>query len=621
MATTLSHSRNPSSTPNPNLPSTSTSSSALFPPPPPHRRIPRMSTPSAPNPPSPAPQQTNPNQAPAVVIDLTETSDSSPVQPLHTPQILGGRFPHLSFPNSNSNSNQGNAVAGPSNLRRTGQEEITLSSDSDEGNNGVTSNWARRSTRRAARSNVQVQEDDDDIVIVSHRPAIGQPLPPPSNQPIGFGRYNQRNPASPQPYILPPSASSSHPRTRIRQEDPDPLSARLAAQLAAEESSSSSSSNPASYLRAQQLAMQQAQVQRGRGFGGYILRANTNNHQGAQGGGGQEDALEQLLSTGGAAGYAGDRQGYMERIYAAIGSGIGGGRGGMFGGLFEGGLQGLYGGGFNAYGGAGPSHAAGGWGGAAKVRAATKKYGVRLSHPLSVQKGFSRDIIEPLEEEASGPSPAKKKKRESREVIIEELEPVCASCEEGLRMGSEGRDGKIWGLSCGHVVCGRCLREAKERNRGGWKLNVSSNEEGEEEVVGRSPKKGKGKKRVIQEEEEDEEMRSLKVNETDQDEEEDLYAPPSDQDEPSHQHHSSSSRYTTSSSTSDRRLLPPPSTSAPTTKGKKGKGKGKAKAKIQDESLEIEEDWTLCPVKNCEAKKGNDLMAEEGWSKPFELYA
>jgi len=201
--------------------------------------------------------------------------------------------------------------------------------------------------------------------------------------------------------------------------------------------------------------MQQAQAQGGRGFGGYILRANTNNHQGAQGGGGQEDALEQLLSSGGAAGYAGDRQGYMERIYAAIGSGVGGavgigGRGGMFGGLFEGGLQGLYGGGSTGYGGAGPSHAAGGWGGAAKVRAATKKYGVRLSHPLSIQKGFSRDIIEPLEESegGDGPSPAKKKKRESREVIIEELEPVCASCEEGLRMGSEARDGKVWGLSC-----------------------------------------------------------------------------------------------------------------------------------------------------------------------------
>ena len=116
----------------------------------------------------------------------------------------------------------------------------------------------------------------------------------------------------------------------------------------------------------------------------------------------------------------------------------------------------------------------------------------------------------------------------------------------------------------------------------------------------------------------------LRRNETDNEEEDDLYAQPSDQDEPH------STRFS-SSTTSDRRLLPPPpppTASAPlppssSTKSKKGgkSGKGKSKAKVQDESLEVDENWTLCPVRNCEAKKGNDLLAEEGWTKPFELYA
>lgn len=126
-----------------------------------------------------------------------------------------------------------------------------------------------------------------------------------------------------------------------------------------------------------------------------------------------------------------------------LGSGLGGR--GMFGGLFEGGLQGLYqqggGGGYGGYG-AGPSNA--GWGGAAKVRAANRKYGVRMSHPLPVSKGFSRDIIEPLsdqdqDQDGDKPSPAKKSKKgkekeKERDLIIQELEPVCSSCLEGLKL-------------------------------------------------------------------------------------------------------------------------------------------------------------------------------------------
>ncbi|GAA5908585.1 RING finger protein [Sporobolomyces salmoneus] len=441
-------------------------------------------------------------------------------------------------------------------------------------------------------------------------------------------------------------ATVATPEEILHMDDEDVLDRRLAQSLAAEELNAMGGNRAIDPIRVQAQAMRQAANSNtgaggggGRGYGGYILQQNRA-APGAGGAGEREmDPFEQLLGmrqeeAAGGGGRGGNDDNYRRSaafVNALLGgggaNGNAGGRG--VGGVLRGAgmdyfppeLRQFFGmgpgplGGGGGYGNAAP----GGWGGAAKVKAANKKYRVELSHPNPVRTGFSRDIIEPPDtndnDELSA-SAKKKQKREKEEIEIQELEPVCASCLEPLKLGTEGKDGKVWGLQCGHVVCGKCLREAKERceeilekERGGWVLDVDLEDaDREEEGVGRSPKKGKGKKRVIEIDEEEED-------------DDDLYAPPP----------SNSNSEDQSISSSKPRRLPPKNLASTgkipvggtTTSSKaktKGKGKGKGKSKSSQDETGVEENWTTCPVSTCEGK-GNDLLAEKGWSRPFELYA
>ncbi|GAA6024131.1 hypothetical protein JCM8202_004265 [Rhodotorula sphaerocarpa] len=271
------------------------------------------------------------------------------------------------------------------------------------------------------------------------------------------------------------------------------------------------------------------------------------------------------------------------------------------GGLWGGGRQYLGGYGSTAaalggYGGAGPM---GGWGGAAKVKAASKKYGVRMSHPSTVEKGFSRDIVEPRDPDAPAPAlpdvstSASKKGRAKNPKPQEELEPVCASCLETLVLSGTG-DKKVFALCCGHVVCAKCLNAAKarcrairEQEKGGWVLDDDDD----------SPRKGKRKANEM--------PGTLSLaDEEDEDDADGLYEPNGD---------------IPVSGRSPKRRKPNgvDQLAAGATTSTKGKGKGKAKSRADQTG--VEEDWTTCPVATCDGK-GSDLLAEEGWSRPYELF-
>ncbi|GAA5938028.1 uncharacterized protein JCM15063_005446 [Sporobolomyces koalae] len=549
------------------------------------------------------------------VIDLTGSSPDPSRSP-HT------RFPHLSFP-STSTSSSSHAIAGPSrptNPRRVSSTTTTINlsdEDSDLETNVAPRIRYRRNhpnhNSRTSRPTMAIDEGDDDLVIVSERAAIN---PVPSMYASGAGSHAgpstlRRNPpragrprASPPPFIVPRDRSiaigtfgnaprpPAAPFSRTTGYDESDEDARYAAELAAEETrrfatggGGAAQSRPGggwgtfdnddrfvqgrgpqhhrhqddddAVLRMQAQAMREAT--RGRssaGFGGYLFHragagnggvgGSTGTGEGDVGG----DALNQLLAMGAR---GADGEGYLNALFR---NGMGGA---VFGGVpflgFPIGLQGLYGAPTG-----GPAVNPGGWGGAAKVRAANKKYGVRMSHPNPTPKGFSRDIIEPLDPTALSPPSAKKarttpkgkgKAKAQEDVLIQELEPVCASCIDPLKLGSEDKDGKIWGLTCGHVVCGKCLRFARDRCRavlekekGGWIINVNDRD--------------------------------------------------------------------TDSSTADPTAKALPNTSM--------NSKRKGKSKSNQEDTEVNPEWTTCPLVCCEAPR-NDLLAEKGSSRPYELYA
>lgn len=223
-------------------------------------------------------------------------------------------------------------------------------------------------------------------------------------------------------------------------------------------------------------------------------------------------------------------------------------------------LQGGFGGGAGAalanyygYGGAGGLQGVMGWGTTKVVKG--KKYGVRMSHPRKVEEGFSRDVVNPLEEGESRPK-SKGKGKGKKVVEKEEVEPVCAGCLEPLLLAQSG-ERRPWALRCGHVVCGRCVGDAKMRCEGikeedrkaRWRMNVDRRDE---------------------------------VVFVDDDEELD---------------------YVDEETTLAARLSG-------------GKGKGKSRAG----ETGVEEAWTMCPVASCDGA-GTDLLAAEGdCAGAFELF-
>lgn len=461
----------------------------------------------------------------------------------------------------------------------TTADQVTLSSGSDSSESASDPDYAPppragpsraqqrarvAAPRRAAAAEVLVADSDNDseVEIVSVGPVR------PARQP-GFNDVL----GSPPPYVVPPGATRVRRSTRARN---------------AARSGSGSGPNAAAFIdddddpdaaAARALAAADARAagvgRGGAGFGDY-LAAQAAAYDQARAASSRYDALREL-ATGG----HGARSGAGWGIFSRTG-GLGGSPQAQalidnlrfLSNLAPGGAfwPGGAGGGAGGYGyGAGAQN---GWGGAAKVKAASKKYSVRLSHPDKVERGFSRDVLEPPDPDAAAaaaPPPAKKAKRAGAKARPppEELEPVCASCLETLLLGGEGAR-KVFALRCGHAVCARCLDEAKERCRA-----IADAEKGRTTTSGsgagrRTKGKGKGKgKGKAREDAMDED------GDDDSDGDYDAPAPSS-------------------------------------------KSKGKARSRADETG--VEEDWTTCPVAACDGR-GTDLLASEGWSRPFELFA
>ncbi|GAA5982635.1 hypothetical protein JCM10908_006726 [Rhodotorula pacifica] len=587
------------------------------------------------------------------IIDLTSSSPPSGRREL----VPAARASGLALPGS---STGGTATRQPIGQRRqagpsaasSSRAELLLSSgeDSDDSDyapapvagpsraiagpsNAATSVAAGvRARRRAYRTAGSGSNSDSDIEVVSERPAAAAVAAGPSR----YSRYGQPI-GSPPPFIVPPGATattSSTGRAQLRRstrarnagaavpsgaarsssvEDGDAAYARALANAEAAELGFDD------YETAQRSAAAAGTARRGGGGGGRGGSSSRGRGFGGvfgNGGGASpyRDYLSSLLMDGPIGGY----------ISNYLGGGYWQGGGAVHGGA--GSLSAAYGGPhyYNYAPGAagGPIGAVGGWGGAAKVKAASKKYGVRMSHPTPVEKGFSRDIIEPRDPDAPAPViPAGKKGGRSKaSKPTEELEPVCASCLETLLLSGTG-DKKVFALRCGHAVCARCLNEAKERCRaireqekGGWVADgVEAGKPNGFSSISTAKGKAKGKSRAAAQ------AAMLDLSE------DDFTATGSNSPEV----------YLSSGSDSDRDFildgdeppLPPSkrrrpngtSTTSTAATASKAKGKGKGKAKSRADETGVEEDWTTCPVASCDGR-GTDLLAEEGWARPFEFF-
>ncbi|GAA5870627.1 hypothetical protein JCM1840_004820 [Sporobolomyces johnsonii] len=564
------------------------------------------------------------------VIDLT--SSSPPTRPRH----LSSRFPHLALPGTSASAppgpNTSNAIHGPptfSSARRNPNRRasaangaLLLSSDDDDDDAGAyqpvagpSTGTGTRRTRAAARALAAAGDDSDDsdIVIVSEgptRPTSSASASRVNIRPSTAARF-ARQPASPPPFVVPPRSTATTAggaagpsySTRSRRAATTSTSAsasdqaearRLAAQYAAEEGASGLND----YIAAQARAFEGARDSpRDFGFGGPPRIGGRGGEGGGGGGGGGIFAgLDRLMAM--------SPEGFSPgSLFATLyGLGASGGWGGGGGG----GLQGLYAG--------APAGATGGWGGAAKVKAATKKYGVRMSHPGPVERGFARDIVEPGgDPDVDAPAVAKKarkgkgKGRAQLEQPAEELVPVCAACLAPLILGGEG-DQKVMALCCGHVVCKKCLGEARARceeiraaEKGRWVMDVDGEDErggggGRRRQARKGNGKGKGKA-----------VWTLLEDDSDPD---DLYAAAAADSADSE---SSSDFASSAAAGAAPRRLPPVPTS-------KSKAKAKGKSRSRADETGVEENWTTCPVATCDGR-GSDLLASEGWGRVFELYA
>ncbi|KAM0749664.1 hypothetical protein T439DRAFT_36354 [Meredithblackwellia eburnea MCA 4105] len=196
-----------------------------------------------------------------------------------------------------------------------------------------------------------------------------------------------------------------------------------------------------------------------------------------------------------------------------------------------------------------------------------KKYGVRMSHPNKIPEGFSRNIVNPPEEGEEEPAPVaapSRKKKGKRAAVSpakpkEDEVPACASCLEPLLLNQVG-ERRIWVLRCGHVVCGKCIGDAKMRceeikeaeRKSRWTMDVD----------GKGKGKGKASDVITFDDKEEAEI------------------------------------------------------------GGSGKGKklGKGKEKSRASETGIEENWTTCPVVGCEGAQSDLLAGDDDYSRPFEAF-
>lgn len=491
--------------------------------------------------------------------------------------------------------------------------------------------------RARRRRGVAELSSDSDIEVVSERPASQTSAAGPSR----LSRYGDPI-GSPPPFIVPPGATAtssastagrSQPRrsTRARTGPGAPSGAATTAGSAAEDADAlyaraladaeAAALGYEDYETAQRSAAGTAggggrrggsrgggagSSGRGRGFGGVF---------GHGGGGHPREGFFQDYLTGLFMGSALGPHSYFSTL---LGGGFWGGGAAVHGGA--GSLTAAYGGGPYG-GGTGGGPGAGGWGGAAKVKAASKKYGVRMSHPTPNERGFSRDIVEPRGPEAPLPpllppaaaSGTSKRGRSKAVKSTKELEPVCASCLERLLLSGTG-DHKVFALRCGHAVCAKCLDEAKgrcrairEQEKGGWVIDTAAAgtaSSTSRRVNGTVASKRKGKN-----------GHGLGSGPGGSDSAE-VYLSSSEEDEDDQVENRSTAGAKSSVRPNKRRRqsgATAPEIGSVLARGNKGKGKSRA------DETGVEEAWTTCPVSTCDGR-GTDLLAEEGWSRPFEFF-
>lgn len=209
-----------------------------------------------------------------------------------------------------------------------------------------------------------------------------------------------------------------------------------------------------------------------------------------------------------------------------------------------------------------------------------KKYGVRMSHSRRVERGFTRDVIEPIE--SSPPSTLLSVSIPLTTAPIPDMQiilpvPLCASCLAPLLLDRSGKD-RLWALACGHVVCGNCAQGARVRWKGGWTGVHAAKDEG----TGRGAKDGKGKGKGKGRRE------SSELGSIDLTNEASSPPPPSSRLIPS-----SISSHSPSTSTLNK------------SKGK-GKGialdnvKGKASPRGKEAEALVNPAWIECPIVSCE---------------------
>ncbi|GAA5973776.1 hypothetical protein JCM11641_003149 [Rhodosporidiobolus odoratus] len=459
---------------------------------------------------------------------------------------------------------------------------------------------------------------DSDIEIVSERPAAGVPLPPPrTGTPSDpYLAYTlRRHIGSPPPFVVPSgstststSTSSANPR-RSNRCPPPSYRSHSRSRTDSDSDVATARQLAAIYAAEDRAATAEMGMGSRRGFGGVFSRSASGSGAGGAGagngvggGGGGGRGLVSDFAT--LAGLDPANLPGMGMYSTLLGGGFW--NGGLFG---IGGSGGAAGGGAFAYGYPGGAAAGvhGGWGGAAKVKAAGKKYGVKMSHPVPVQRGFARDIKDP-EEVDEGPVKKKAKKGKGKakveEVEEEQQVPVCASCLEPLYLGGEG-DRKVFALKCGHVVCKGCLEEARGRvkaERGAVTHTGAGGPKGKKTLRAKGKKSGQKGKAP---DEADHDFTPLHVG-----------SHPSTRDEMELDAIDGGPSSSALDLSSDERPL---FTSLSARRASKAKTKDKGKAKSRADETGVEELWTICPVVACDGK-GGDVLVEGGYQGPYELF-
>ena len=193
------------------------------------------------------------------------------------------------------------------------------------------------------------------------------------------------------------------------------------------------------------------------------------------------------------------------------------------------------------------------------------EYKRTFTHPPKVAPGFTHDLasagdVEDLTTAGANSGPSSS----TVDTVL-----VCAKCLDPLVMGNVPDDKRLWGLRCGHILDGKCVRELMRP--------VDAQEGGDAKTLTGST--GKGKEKAVEEPEQDP-------------------APPENGG--------------SSTGNTSRRLRSGRIVSATTTRSK-----GKQKQKAQEPKIERVHEWS-CPVSGCGRTHKTNLISGAWKPDPSE---